>query len=461
MADPSLWDSMAMIDGMRGYGARYALYSFLGENADSMHHRSIPPLYTPSVTHPNILTPERKPVQDFADRVDYIPAFLCSESTARGVIATRCQFGWPQISVPVTCLFIDSDKLGNLPSLASNQDIPVVIIRTELENLNDNVARASELIAADVDDIVERSQRKSRLRMNRTPRVAPEQGRLFHGQSISLKNEESKGSIAVFLSTAENKLYALTAYHVVPPESNESQVITPGGLDSLTQLLAALVSSPNHSAISDLLTRREDPFGDVEYGYISSNKEGWRSDCALIRIYDGWVAENGKWLEEDTLKELAIGAERLSQGFTGTNGLVGCCDPEGGQTCYKDGATTGCTVGVVGSHYCLQFRKGTTDLAPVEDDPANIVVSKVLLVQAFPIDEQKDFCERGDSGSGVFVSDPKADGWNLSGLLVSKLKILRGSFGVIVPQSQVFRSLEEHTGMSWRLAGQTEGDNQK
>ena len=160
---------------------------------------------------------------------------------------------------------------------------------------------------------------------------------------------------------------------------------------------------------------------------------------------------------------MAIGAEKLSQGFTGKNGLVGCCDPEGGQTCYKDGATTGCTVGVIGSHYCLQFRKGTTDLAPEEDDPANIVVSKVLLVQAFPIDddEEKDFCRRGDSGSGVFVSDPKADGWNWSGLLVSKLNMLRGSFGVIVPQSQVFRSLKEHTGMSWRLAGQVKDDNQE
>lgn len=401
-------------------------------------------------------------MQDFADRVDYIPAFLCSESTARGVIATRCQFGWPQISVPVTCLFIDSDKLGNLPSLASsNQEIPVVIIRAGLEYLNDNVARASELVEVGLDDIVERSQRKSRLRMNRTPRVAPEQGRLFHGQSISLKNEESKGSIAVFLSIAENKLYALTAYHVVPPKSNESQVITPGGLDSLTRLLAALGPSPNHSAISDLLTRREVPFGEVEHGHINSNKEGWRPDWALIRIYGGWAAENGKWLEEDTLKELAIGAEKLSQGFTGTNGLVGCSDPEGGQTCYKDGATTGCTVGVIGSHYCLQFRKGTADLAPEEDDPTKIVVSKVLLVQAFPIDEQKDFCERGDSGSGVFVSDPKADGWNLSGLLVSKLNMLSGSFGVIVPQSQVFRSLKEHTGMSWHLAGQAKGDNQE
>ena len=397
------------------------------------------------------------------DQVDYIPSFLCSESTARGVIATQCQFGWPRISVPVTCLFIDSDKLGNSLSLASNQDIPVVIIGAELEHLNDNVARASELIAAGLDDIVERSRRKNQLRMNRTPRVAPEQGRLFHGQSISLKNEESKGSIAVFLSTAENKLYALTAYHVVPPKGNESQVITPGGLDSLTQLLAALGPSPNHSAISDLLARREDPFGDVEYGHINLNKEGWRSDWALIRIYDGWVAENGKWFEEDTLQELAIGAEKLSQGFTGKNGLVGCCDPEGGQTCYKDGATTGCTVGVIGSHYCLQFRKGTTDLAPEEDDPANIVVSKVLLVQAFPIDddEEKDFCQRGDSGSGVFVSDPKADGWNWSGLLVSKLNMLRGSFGVIVPQSQVFRSLKEHTGMSWRLAGQVKDDNQE
>lgn len=98
---------------------------------------------------------------------------------------------------------------------------------------------------------------------------------------------------------------------------------------------------------------------------------------------------------------------------------MGCCDPQGGQTCYKDGVTTGCTVGVIGSHDSLELRKESTEFASKEDKPADIVVSKVLLVE--PAEGERVSCEGGDSGSGIFVSDPRADSWNWSGLLVSML----------------------------------------
>jgi hypothetical protein len=64
------------------------------------------------------------------------------------------------------------------------------------------------------------NERLSILSGNRSKalRVVRNIGPFAHGQSISQKGEETKGSVAVFLSPedeAENRAYALTAYHVV------------------------------------------------------------------------------------------------------------------------------------------------------------------------------------------------------------------------------------------------------
>lgn len=83
--------------------------------------------------------------------------------------------------------------------------------------------------------------------MNKNPRTVQERGLFSHGQSISLMNDGPKGSIAIFLATSdnENELYALMTYHELPyKDRNESQVITPSSLDSLTWVLAAIISKP-------------------------------------------------------------------------------------------------------------------------------------------------------------------------------------------------------------------------
>lgn len=87
-----------------------------------------------------------------------------------------------------------------------------------------------------------------------------------------------------------------------------------------------------------------------------------------------------------------------------------------------------------------------------KDDPSDKVVSlRVLLVHS--VNGREKFCDRGDSGSGVFVTDVQADGRRLSGLMVSMVKVNAVSqiFGAMVPQSQVLRALEKKTHMSWHL----------
>lgn len=82
-----------------------------------------------------------------------------------------------------------------------------------------------------------------------------------------------------------------------------------------------------------MLIRREEPIGNVGYGHIEANKEGWGSDFTLIRINHDYIlgyqntlihfktssklskqksypqkylsANDGHWLEHHILEELA------------------------------------------------------------------------------------------------------------------------------------------------------------
>jgi len=80
-----------------------------------------------------------------------------------------------------------------------------------------------------------------------------------HGQSISLRGAETKGSVAVFLSPedeAKNRAYALTAYRVVPfISAKETRVIAPGGLDILTRLLEIRSRPTDYEELDFLLKR--------------------------------------------------------------------------------------------------------------------------------------------------------------------------------------------------------------
>jgi hypothetical protein len=114
----------------------------------------------------------------------------------------------------------------------------------------------------------------------------------MHGQSISLIGQGTKGSVSVFLSSDEDEdeVWALTAYHVVPFFStNETRVITPGGLDVLTRLLHLGVKATHEADISFLLDRWETPCGYVQYGHIGTNSNGWRSQSSpRHRVSFGW-----------------------------------------------------------------------------------------------------------------------------------------------------------------------------
>ena len=61
-------------------------------------------------------------------------------------------------------------------------------------------------------------------------------------------------------------------------------------------------------------------------------------------------------------------------------------------------------------------------------------------------------CAEGDSGSAIFVPAPERGGWEWVGQLVSMMQVESGGVGLVVPASQVLKSLEEDTGFTWELA---------
>lgn len=105
--------------------------------------------------------------------------------------------------------------------------------------------------------------------------------------------------------------------------------------------------------------------------------------------------------EESPILDLCLSSRGASTLFQGLNGIVGCADPTPGKFCYKDGASTGATVGVIGDTEVHQFRRGTADPGDAADNPILIDHYRLLMLNPFG---QDTVCMRGDSGSAFFVS---------------------------------------------------------
>jgi hypothetical protein len=223
-------------------------------------------------------------------------------------------------------------------------------------------------------------------------------------------------------------------------------------LDILTKLGEICNSKKNREDdLGFFLRRWNESCGEVFGRHIGTNSEGWRSDWALCRLAQEWQGENGTWFLPGEMAELSHATGGVPVSFTGSNGIVSSSDPLSGYVCYKDGATTGATSGIVGQTEGVMFIKGTAN-HPEGDTPSDsIVKAKILILH--PVTGPKPLCASGDSGSAIFYPIPEKDAWTWAGQLVSICHKHDRSIGFIVPQSQILRSLEDHTGRTWRLAG--------
>ena len=240
-------------------------------------------------------------------------------------------------------------------------------------------------------------------------------------------------------------VYALTAYHVLPfEEENESRVITPAGLDILTRLL---ISELREDELSFFLSRWNQKCGDVKFGGIGTNSKDWRVDFALFSMEDGFRGQNGLFFDRQMVERFFATEER-SLDFTGSNGIIGAADADEGVICYADGASSGCTAGKVSSDTVLHFEKRSTNIAGHDIPEEAVDIS--FLRKLHP--EGENVCRRGDSGCGVFVPVPERDGWNWVGQVVQIITSnMTPDLPLIIPQSEIMRSLREVTGMEWKL----------
>ncbi|CRG85502.1 hypothetical protein PISL3812_02556 [Talaromyces islandicus] len=397
--EPDLWETMALLDGPKGLisGILIGDGLYLG----GVHvTRCDPPesgLFAPTVPVPTVISLpfQRQPVQPLDDDLSYIPDFLCGNSTARAVLATRCRFGWQRSSVYCLCLFVDADDTTFLENSITSLTEVVIIQHTKLRHAADNLSEAQKLLEPEGMSGSEIIKRRYNLRKNYVSRPAVDKRH---------------------------------------PEDTET-----------------------------LVKQWKEACGYAEYGHIGETQEGWRSDFALIHLDDHWLRENGQWYNDDLSLLYNVTTEKID--LPGERGIVGSVDPQAGDIVYKDGASTAGTTGKIGLSEVVLFEPGTANIAKDETAP-DIVRARLLLVG--PLLGQKIICAPGDSGAGVFVPvspAPEEDGWKWAGQLVSKMDVtgkrpgkdgeteIFDSLGLVIPQSQVFQSLKENTGMEWRMSG--------
>jgi hypothetical protein len=401
--------------------------------------------------------------------LQYVVDYLRREASTRAVVVTSSRFGWENLNIQCICLYVDADTTQSLAESAAAQPVLTIILKGKLRHATTNMEAVTELLEPPEFNWLTISKRYSELRSNRlkAQRVISKIGPFIHGQSISLLGTETKGSVAVFLSPedeAENRVYALTAYHVVPfTSTSEKRVITPGGLDILTRMLEVQSLPARHEELDFLLERWKNNCGEVQYGHTGVNGNGWRSDWALVCLGNEWKGVNGSWMDDREMRHKYITTSSTPERtFTGSSGIVTCADVKAGTVCYKDGASTGCTARRVGLTEAVVFKKGTAG-AIIEEEIQELnipesEVNRTRMVPVYPIDSQEIDSQEsvvlpGDSGCGVFCPVLEKDGWSWVGQLVSIFYLEDGgSYGLMVPQSEIFHWLQEVTGKSWHLS---------
>ncbi|KAN0068512.1 hypothetical protein V8E54_013236 [Elaphomyces granulatus] len=448
-----LWVSMTIFDGPKGYNQRLftdGLFFPGGINLETG-------LFRPRIPRPTIITSyKRSPIKLHEEDLQFVIEFLNANKDSRSVVVASSKFGWQTLSVDCVCLYVDADTITGLAVSVSSRNTTTIIANANVCPLTDTKESARELLEPPGLDKVALSERNFQLRKNRQQLVRwiDSVGPFKHGQSISLLARESKGSVSVFLSPNSPSIsgvYGLTAYHVLPfKEDNETRVITPGGLDILTRLLDVRLNDHDRSF---LLSRWYEQCGVVKFGAIGSNSKEWRTDFALFKLDNEFQGVNGTWFDEREMVELFIRTEKQHLDFTGKNGVVGNVDAEEEDICYTDGASSGSTVGRIGLDEVLLFEKSTLNIA--EKDAPRENIDKSMLRTFHPIKGQSNVCQRGDSGCGVFCPMIEADGWNWVGQVVQLLHVEEiPDLPLMIPQSEIMRSLKEATGVEWNMSTQ-------
>jgi hypothetical protein len=222
------------------------------------------------------------------EELAYVANYMVEEPGRCAIAATVSMFGWERLAVECVCLYVDAaGETERLIELAKAQPTPTIIKEGVFDLLSCEEEVRRLLQPPELDKSVQR-ERNYELRKNlpRVHRAINKAGPFAHGQSFSRMGSASKASCAVFLSPngKDGGTYALTAAHGIAPHEarKDRKIVSPGGLDILTQLYASTKSGlgSDEREMRFLLERWNQPCGSVEHHHIGETDAGWRSDWA-------------------------------------------------------------------------------------------------------------------------------------------------------------------------------------
>jgi len=179
----------------------------------------------------------------------------------------------------------------------------------------------------------------------------------------------------------------------------------------------------------------------------------YRDDWALIELQDGLVGKNGTWWEEYILEMLRIQLG-LRPGTKFTGKVVGVEDSELGNSdvWFKDGATTGWTVGaLISTDVHLYLPRTSFGIANSEGvHPAGVGRGKVHMMGGT---QGGAFAAIGDSGSGVFKVTPDGRDFVFGAMVLSEFTPIMGRTLIMVaPVTRVLDQVAKATGVGWEVA---------
>ncbi|RPA76001.1 hypothetical protein BJ508DRAFT_365308 [Ascobolus immersus RN42] len=316
---------------------------------------------------------------------------------------------------------------------------------------------------------------------------------LYHGASISLQDQVSRGSFGVFLNAKINgssdklpsalaRLF-ITAGHVAPMNGGTLQ--STSGMDMIRSAIIRMRSNGTFLAFDESMAQKAfdevNLIGEVMEYQIGITEDNERLDYALCQTE--LTEEDGKngfhiaasdseglleWFPSRALGPVRgslldeFGEDLEEMMHEAISKVAGAEDPvrDSMERVFKQGAATGVTGGITNGVRFLCFKRASTHVASEGFDEngnqiehshsafESVECAKFDVVcpppQALGDQDPNIFCKEGDSGSGVFKLVRTPTGYKLlwKGLLVQMINE-NHNIGLVIPASVLLNHLSK------------------
>ncbi|KAI5797886.1 hypothetical protein DFH27DRAFT_653664 [Peziza echinospora] len=262
---------------------------------------------------------------------------------------------------------------------------------------------------------------------------------LLYGQGASSEDRATRTQLLKKASGIRGEL--------LPPPIVPGQSI--GGEDMLSVGSMCIAISPLQATnILEKALNWSGVLGTVIAADLGCDHDGNRSDFAIIESEDELV-RNDQWYSEEETNDVictVMGKDIKVQDMN-----ISCVrDAAAGDVIFKEGASTGTTVGKAGPGHSIIFEKRSN----TPSDAALPLVDRCKMSEMWPMDRTSvaEMALSGDSGGPVLAIGES--GISFVGMVVAVYHPefpLGQSIALYISGSVLFNQLQEHTGVSWKL----------